>query len=193
MDRDRDNSKTDIVFAIIILIICGLTQAESARVLGKIGLNGEAQIQFLVISSYTISIITPFALAFLAFIILIYSIRISGAEYKTTRIFVVVGFSFLPFLINSSALYVFIIFSSKIEYHLSNPDFKYRDDIYLTDIVKLSHFANLGTIASGLFLAALIYQLAYVEKYLKPILAAVVVLCPILLIYLFKLVIDVIH
>jgi hypothetical protein len=190
MDRGRDNSKTDIIFALIVLVLCGLTQAESVRVLGKFRLNDEANIQFLAISSYAISFITPFALAFLVFIILIYSIRISGAEYKTTRIFVVVGFSFLPFLINSTALYAFIAFSSKIEHQLSNPDFKHVEDIYLTDVVKLSHFANLGTISSGLFLAALIYQLAYVEKYLKPILAAAVVLCPILLIYLFKLLIG---
>jgi hypothetical protein len=161
MDRGRDNSKTDIIFALIVLVLCGLTQAESVRVLGKFRLNDEANIPVLAISSYAISFITPFALAFLVFIILIYSIRISGAEYKTTRIFVVVGFSFLPFLINSTALYAFIAFSSKIEHQLSNPDFKHVEDIYLTDVVKLSHFANLGTISSGLFLAALIYQLVF--------------------------------
>jgi hypothetical protein len=172
--------------------MCGLTQAETARVLGKLQLTNEAHIQLLALSSYAISLITPFVLAFLVFIILIYSIRISGVEYKTTRIFVIVGFSFLPFFINSSALYAFVTFSNSVEYQLSNSDFRHGDDIYLTDVVKLSHFANLGTIASFLFLAALIYQLAYVEKYLKPILAVAVVICPIILIYLFKLLIGLI-
>lgn len=186
MAGDRNSTKIDIAFALLILLMCGLLQAEVSRILGNIETKPLSEGNWLLaFSSYVVSMITPFALAFLVLLVLIYSLRVAGVNFQNSRVFVIVGFSFVPFLLNSAFLYACVF--------LFEDNLGINDDtleIYLTSRIKLSDFRQSGLVASALFIVALVYQLSYVEKYLKPILAIAVVCCPLITIYVFTLLFD---
>jgi hypothetical protein len=166
MDRDARNIKIDLIFSLVILILCGIIQAEISKFFGEVAINS-ANLKFqhfFLNSIYVIAVITPLCIGFFFLMTMNFMLKICDIAFDIRELIVSIGFSFLPFLLNSTVLYYFLISDSNIDLKIIEIIEGRQNDVKFNDFITLNSFSNTGNISALLFTIILTIRTKLVLK-----------------------------